>query len=60
MAFSTTTIKLWTAPNPNQNLFWKTIIPEWEKTHPDIKIEWSQIPASGSSEEAILNAVASG
>ncbi len=60
IGFAATTIKLWTAPNPNQNLFWKTLIPEWEKTHPDIKIEWSQIPASGSSEEAILNAIASG
>ncbi len=60
VAFSETTIKLWTAPNPNQNKFWKTLIPEWEKTHPNIKIQWSQIPASGSSEEAILNAIASG
>ena len=61
MAFAkTVTVKLWTAPNPNQNLFWKTLISEWSKTHPDIKIKWSQIPAAGSSEEAILNAVASG
>ncbi len=53
------TITLWTAPNPNQNLFWKTLVPMFEKTHPNIKIKWSQIPATGSSEEAILTAIAS-
>ncbi len=55
----TVTLTFWTAPNPNQNLFWKTLIPQFEKTHPNIKIKWSQIPATGSSEEAILTAIAS-
>lgn len=59
-AFSQTiTLTLWTAPNPNQNIFWQTILPQWAKTHPGIKIKWSQIPAAGSSEEAILTAIAS-
>ena len=53
------TLTLWTAPNPNQNLFWKTLLVQWSKTHPNIKIKWSQIPAAGSSEEAILTAIAS-
>ncbi len=55
----TITLTLWTAPNPNQNLFWKTLLPQWAKTHPNIKIKQSQIPAARSSEEAILTAIAS-
>ncbi len=57
---SVLTLTLWTAPNPNQDLFWRTIVSEWNKTHPDIQIKWSEIPAAGTSEEAILTAIASG
>jgi multiple sugar transport system substrate-binding protein len=51
---------LWTAPNMYQEQFWKAILEEWEVEHPDIEIEWKTIPASGSSEEAILTAIVTG
>lgn len=51
---------LWTAPNMYQEQFWKAILEEWEVEHPEIEIEWKTIPASGSSEEAILTAIVTG
>ena len=53
-------IVFWTAPNPNQEAFWKELVEKWNSTHPDVQIEWSVIPAAGSSEEAILSAIAAG
>ncbi|RLE44572.1 carbohydrate ABC transporter substrate-binding protein [Candidatus Woesearchaeota archaeon] len=53
-------IVFWTAPNPLQEQFWKPLVEEWNKAHPDVQIEWSVIPAAGSSEEAILTALAAG
>ncbi len=50
----------WTAPNPLQERFWKETVAEWNASNPDIQIKWSTIPAAGSSEEAILTAIASG
>ncbi|GAB6188614.1 extracellular solute-binding protein [Marinitoga arctica] len=59
-SFAKTKIVFWTAPNPNQEAYWKKLVAEYEKQNPDIDIEWSTIPAAGSSEEAILTAIASG
>lgn len=59
-ALSQTKLVFWTAPNPQQEAFWKEVVAEYESLHPDIDIEWSTIPAAGSSEEAILTAIASG
>ncbi len=53
-------IVFWTAPNPQQEEFWKPLVEQWNKEHPDVQIEWSVIPAAGSSEEAILTAIAAG
>jgi multiple sugar transport system substrate-binding protein len=53
-------IVFWTAPNPQQEAFWKPLVEQWNKEHPDIQIEWKTIPAAGSSEEAILTAIAAG
>ncbi|EKF49158.1 sugar ABC transporter [Thermosipho africanus H17ap60334] len=53
-------IVFWTAPNPLQEEFWKPLIEEWNNNHPDVQIDWKTIPAAGSSEEAILTAVAAG
>ena len=53
-------IVFWTAPNPLQEEFWKPLVEQWNKEHPDVQIEWSVIPAAGSSEEAILTAIAAG
>ncbi|RKX44873.1 MAG: carbohydrate ABC transporter substrate-binding protein [Thermotogae bacterium] len=54
------TLTFWTAPNPNQEAFWKPLVEQWNKEHPDVQIEWKTIPAAGSSEEAILTAIAAG
>ncbi len=53
-------ISLWTAPNPFQEQFWKTMLDEWKLIHPEIEVEWKTIPASGSSEEAVLTAIVTG
>lgn len=53
-------LKFWTAPNPLQEEFWKAVVTEWNKQRSDIQIEVQTIPAAGSSEEAILTAIASG
>lgn len=58
--FAATEITLWTAPNPQQETFWKNMLDEWKKINPDIKVNWSVIPATGSSEEAILTSIAAG
>ncbi len=58
--FGVKKIVFWTAPNTQQEEFWKPIVAQWNKEHPDVQIEWSVIPAAGSSEEAILTAVAAG
>lgn len=54
------TLTFWTAPNPQQEAFWKALVEQWNKEHPDIQIDWKTIPAAGSSEEAILTAIAAG
>ena len=53
-------LTFWTAPNPQQEAFWKQIVAQWNALHSDIQIDWKTIPASGSSEEAILTSIASG
>ncbi|RKX55004.1 MAG: carbohydrate ABC transporter substrate-binding protein [Thermotoga sp.] len=55
-----TELTFWTAPNANQEHFWKDVLKEWSATHPNIEIKWSVIPAAGSSEEAILTAISTG
>ena len=58
--FGVKKIVFWTAPNPQQEEFWKPLVKQWNEQHPDVQIEWSVIPAAGSSEEAILTAIAAG
>ncbi len=55
-----TTIKFWTAPNPQQEAYWKGVVDDWNASHPDIHIEWEVIPAGASSEEVLLTAIATG
>lgn len=59
-AFAVKEIVFWTAPNPFQEAFWKDLVAKWNDSHPDVQIKWSTIPAAGSSEEAILTAIAAG
>jgi multiple sugar transport system substrate-binding protein len=54
------TVQFWTAPNPNQEAYWAGVVEEWNASHPDIQIEWQPIPTGASSEEVILNAIATG
>lgn len=60
VSFAAKEIVFWTAPNPLQEEFWKGLVAEWNNNHPDVQIKWSVIPAAGSSEEAILTAIAAG
>lgn len=53
-------LTFWTAPNPYQEEFWKIMVTQWNKQRPDVQIEVQTIPAAGSSEEAILTALAAG
>ena len=53
-------LTFWTAPNPQQEAFWKGVVDEWNKSHPNIQIDWQVIPAGASSEEALLAAIATG
>jgi len=55
-----TTLSFWTAPNPQQEAYWKGIVDAWNGSHPDIQIEWEVIPAGGSSEEVLLTSIATG
>lgn len=60
LAMFSADIVFWTAPNPLQEQFWKSLVEEWNNNHPEAQIDWKTIPAAGSSEEAILTAVAAG
>ncbi len=52
-------ITLWIAPNNVQEAFWSEVVGEWNKQPDKKKVVFSTIPAAGSSEEAIMNAIAS-
>ncbi len=53
-------LNFWTAPNPQQEAFWKGVVDKWNSTHPSIQINWQVIPAGASSEEVLLAAIATG
>jgi multiple sugar transport system substrate-binding protein len=55
-----TPIKMWVAPNENEEAFWNTMVKEWNKDLSHTPVEFTTIPAANSSEEAIMNALASG
>lgn len=55
-----TSIKMWVAPNITQEVYWGEIVKEWNSNPANRKVEFTSIPAAGSSEEAIMNALASG
>ncbi|MGG5837061.1 ABC transporter substrate-binding protein, partial [Huaxiibacter chinensis] len=54
------TITLWVAPNENEEAFWNNMVTEWNRDPAHTPVVFSPIPAAGSSEEAIMNALASG
>lgn len=53
-------IVFWSAPNPTQEQFWKTMADKYMEEHPNVKIEVAPIPESPSSEAGILTALSSG
>ena len=52
-------LQLWIAPNQVQEEFWKEVVTEWNESGIGMEVEVKTIPAAGSSEEAIMSAVAS-
>ena len=55
-----TPIKMWVAPNENEEAFWTKIVKEWNQDPTHTPVEFTTIPDASSSEEAIMNALASG
>lgn len=51
---------MWVAPNENEEAFWNKMVTEWNKDATHTPVEFTTIPAANSSEEAIMNALASG
>ena len=52
-------ITLWIAPNNVQEAFWSEVVEQWNSLPDKKKVVFTTIPAAGSSEEAIMNAIAS-
>lgn len=52
-------ITLWIATSNVQETFWSEVVNEWNALPDKKKVVFSSIPAAGSSEEAIMNAIAS-
>lgn len=55
-----TPIKMWVTPTVNEEAFWNEMVKEWNKDPSHTPVEFTAIPVAGSSEEAIMNALASG
>lgn len=53
-------IRLWVAPNPAEERFWIRAVERWNGTQQGARVEFTTIPATGGSEEAILTALVSG
>lgn len=53
-------LTLWIAPNNVQEVFWGEVATKWNNQPDKKKVVITTIPAAGSSEEAIMNAIASG
>ena len=53
-------IKLWVAPNETQEEFWKVAVENWNNSGVGTPVNFTTIPATGSSEKAILTALVSG
>lgn len=50
----------WSSSNPNEIALAKELVKKWNKKHPDIFVHLQPIPASASSEEVLLAAIAGG
>ena len=52
-------IILWVAPNETQEAFWKSAVQKWNSSGLGTPVTFTTIPATGSSEKAILTALVS-
>ena len=52
-------VQLWVAPNEQEERFWKIAVDRWNKSQLGARVEFTTIPATGGSEEAILTALVS-
>ncbi|MGL1958858.1 MAG: ABC transporter substrate-binding protein [Colwellia sp.] len=50
-------ITLWVAPNELQEEFWKIAVEKWNQSGQGMFVDFTTIPATGSSEKAILTAL---
>jgi multiple sugar transport system substrate-binding protein len=50
-------IKLWVAPNEAQEAFWKIAVDRWNASGLGLPVDFTTIPSTGNSEEAILKAM---
>lgn len=53
-------IRLWVAPNETQEAFWKIAVERWNNSGKGTRVHFTTIPATGSSEAAILIALVAG
>ena len=53
-------IRLWVAPNETQEAFWKIAVERWNDSGNGTHVHFTTIPATGSSEDAILTALVAG
>jgi multiple sugar transport system substrate-binding protein len=52
-------IRLWVAPNAEEEAFWAIAVARWNRERRGARVEFTTIPATGGSEEAILTALVS-
>ncbi len=57
-AFAQTTITFWPSSNPEEIQFAKAIVTEWNAEHPELQVKMQPLPASRSTEEVLLAAIA--
>ena len=59
-AYAQTTITFWPSSNPEEIQFATQIVNAWNAERPDIQIKMQPLPASRSTEEVLLAAIAAG
>lgn len=53
-------IKLWVAPSEDQEAFWKIAVERWNESGLGLPVDFTTIPATESSEKAVLTALVAG
>lgn len=53
-------IKLWVAPSESQEAFWKVAVEQWNSSGLGTPVDFTTIPATESSEKAVLTALVAG